>query len=242
MMMKTNFLAFFLLLLSTQLVAQESVTEVKKHAFENPFHPANQDAITMLNRMNEYKEYSLMLFESWQPMVVVGKDSLSLRIDSANYHIEQDKFFFVRQGKVFQLFPEKLIYAIIGNRMFVNRPMQLEDKRVKLQYFEVLEDGEYALLKKYEIRRDVSNDHPMGIAAATEVTYKRNLDYFFLRKEARLPEEIPSRKKDFIMIFRKHRPEMVTFARDHHISLTNEHDLRAIFIYYNKLALEQSLQ
>ena len=232
---------FLLILLcaSSHLTAQESITEVKKQAFGNPLDPVNQDAITLLNRIDSEEEYSLMLFDHWQPMDVEGKDGIQLHIDSANYHIGQDKFFFINQKKLYELFPEKIHDITMNQRTFVNTPYEFEEYKVKPRYFEMLEAGEYTLLRKFEIKKEVTNDHPMGIAAATEVKYRHDEKFYYLRKGARLPEVVPTNKKDFIMIFKKNRPELVIFAKENKISLRSGEELKVIFAYYNRLA-EQS--
>lgn len=229
-------IVFVLMCVTLQLSAQESVTEVKRHAFGNPFDPANQDAITMLNRMSPDNEYNVMLFDRWQPMEAEGRDGVLLHIDSANYHISQDKVFFMNKGQLYELFPEKINYITLDKRIFVNLPYEFEDHKVKPRYFEVLEQGEYVLMRMFEIKREVKNDHPMRIAAATEIEFSKDITYYYLKTGNRLPEVLPTNKKDFIMIFRKNRPQMVIYAKENHISLRVEEDLRSIFAYYNRLA------
>ncbi len=231
-------LALVFLLFVMQMSAQESNAEVKKLAFGNPFDPANQDAITMLNRIDGEAEYSLMLFDQWQPMDVEGKDGTLLHIDSANYHIVQDKIFFVNQGKLYELFPEKINVVTLDKHTFINSVYEFQENKAKPGYFEVLEHGEYTLLRKYEIKKKVTNDHPMGLAAASEVEYRQNQEYYYLREGARHPEIMPTNKTDFIMIFRKNRPRIVNFAKENKTSLRSEEDMKAIFAFYNRLAAQ----
>ena len=227
----------FLLLaaISLQLAAQESLTEVRKHAYGNPFDPANQDVINLLNRTSSPGQVSFLLFESWKRMNVQGMDNTQLRIDSANYHIVEDKIFFLSHGKLYELHPDRIKHVILDHRAFVHTAYEIDGRRVGPGFFEVLEGGEYSLLRKFEIKKEVKNDHPMGIPAATEVSYKKDEKYFYFREGSDLPEAIPTNKKDFIMIFRKRRPEMAIFARENRISLRSEDDLKTIFAYYNGL-------
>lgn len=225
---------------SVPLLAQEAQDEVMKLAYSNPFNQANQDAINMWNRAAEMEEISVMKFPTWQPLECLGRDSTWLYLDSANYHIDQDKIFFISEGKYYALFPERVFYAKLGEAVFIHRPYSPEKKRTINHYFEVLTAGDYSLLCKHEIRRQDKNDHPMGLPATryTEVTKEK--EYYYIRENGRVPESVPRKRKDFIFIFRKFRPEMVIYAKEQRISLRDEEDLKSIFAYYNRLVAEST--
>lgn len=154
---------FFWSLLTLPLYAQQAQSEVKKLAYSNPFTEANQDAINMLNRTSNVEQISLLMFEDWQPMESLGRDSTLLLVDSANYHIELDKIMFILDGRMYALYPERIFYAKLGESVLINRPYSPKRHTMVNSYFEVLVAGAYSLLCKYEIRHETKNDHPMGL-------------------------------------------------------------------------------
>lgn len=232
-----KYLSVFLLF-TLPLSGQEAQSEVKRLAYSNPFSQANQDAINMLNRTSGNEAVSVLLFDEWQPMESLGRDSTLLVVDSANYHIDMDKVIFLSQGKSYALFPERIFYARLGENVLIHRPYSPEKRKTENHYFEVLTAGEYSLLCKYEIKREDKNDHPMGLPATRYTEYSRDKEYYYIREKARVPEPVPIKKKDFIMMFRKFRPEMVIYAKENRISLRDEEDLKQIFAYYNGLVSE----
>ncbi len=223
-----------LLLPALTLSAQQAADEVKKLAYENPYLEANQDAIRLLNASTDNEDVSFMLFDHWRPMETLGKDSTLLHVDSANYQIRLDKIVFMNQGKMYELYANKVVYARVGDRVFIRRDYMEKGRRVP-HFFEVLVAGEYALVCKYDMTEEIRNESPLGLEATKHVEYTKGHDYYYLKSNSNTPEPLPRKKRDFIMIFKKHRPELVVFAKEHKVSLHNEDDLREIFTYYNTL-------
>ncbi len=233
-----NYIFTFILAICVpfSVFAQESVTEIKKMAFENPYNPANQNLINMLNHEDNSSRRNLMLFDTWQSMDAEGLDGTRLHVDSANYHIATEKMFFLYQGKMFELFPEKIDQVKLGERTFVKHPIKVDGNRSRFQYFELLVRGEYNLLARFEIKTRVTNTNPMGLPGTNEEEYIRDENWYYLRTGARFPEPVPTRKSDFILIFRKNRSQMASFAKEKRISLRSREDVEAAFTYYNELA------
>lgn len=215
---------------------QESVSEIKKMAFGNPMDASNQSLINMLNRSESAKDIAVMRFDQWQPMKVIGIDSTILYVDSANYHVELDKILFMRHGSLYELHADKVMLAVLADHDFIRVPYKSEANRSAPHYFEILVAGEYSLLVKYDLKKKVTNSHPMGFPGTKEEEIYQQESFYYLRLGSRIPDEVPSKKQDFIMIFRKNRPQMVDFAKENRTSLRSAEDLTAIFNYYNALA------
>ena len=231
-------LPLFLFLVATELPGQQALTEIKKQAFGNPYNAANENFINMMNEMSAPGKVSLLLFDSWVPMEIIGKDSSWVIVDSANYHIEQDKILFFNQGQFYQIFPEKIDHIVIGERRFIST-QYVHKKSVERAYFEVLVDGDFTLLQQHRIERKVTNNNPMGLPAAREIEWIQSGDLYYLTSSARRPEPVPSKKRDLIMKFRRDRGNMAIFAGEQKLSPRKDEDVITLFTHYNDLGKEQ---
>ena len=227
-------LAFFFLPLT--LFSQEALEEVKRQAYGNPFNASNENFINLSNQMGEDGKVSLVLFNDWMPLEIHGKeDNAYVTIDSANYHIMNDKVIFIKDAAYFELYPEKVEHIELNGVKFVSMSYQ-DDGSSTLSYFEVLEEGDYTLLRRHSMKREVRNDHPMGLAAAKEISFDRKEFLYYLPQGKSRPVEIPRKKKDFVQIFRRDRFEMVSYAKENRLSTKEVADVRSMFKYYNSLA------
>ncbi|MDX1477105.1 MAG: hypothetical protein R3301_05335 [Saprospiraceae bacterium] len=228
-------LLFLLLLLPVSWVtAQDAISEVKKQAFGNPYNQANENFINLMNEMSSTNRVSLLLFDRWMPMQIVGRDSTMFRVDSANYHIESDKIVFFHGGDFYQLFPERIDHVVMGDRTFISMQF-INGREPGRGYFEVLEDGEMRLLVRHEITRKVKNDNPMGLPAAKEIEIRQSADLFYLTATGRRPEPVPRKRRELIGIFRRDRAEVADFATEQRLSPKKTEDVRRLFAFYNQL-------
>jgi hypothetical protein len=219
-----------------EALSQQSLDEVKKLAYGNPFTDANESFINTVNEMASGDLFSLMLFSGWEEMEVFGKDASHIVVDSANYHIRDDRILFIEEDVYYELYPERITHVRIGDRHFIYDQYKANKRSLVASYFELLEDGDYRLLRKHVIEREVKNNHPMGLPAAREVRFRHTADLYYQTGPKARPEPLPTRKRDLIRIFRRDRDEMVIFAAENKISLRDDEEMRAFFAYYNSLA------
>ena len=169
----------------------------------------------------------------------MGVNGELIVMDSANYHLADAKILFIYGGGMYELYPEKIQTARIGSHHFVS--MQYEEKPRKLSraYFEVLANGDYALLVRHDIEKQVTNDSPLGLPSTKEEKYVRTLDMYYLPEGATRPREVPLKKSEFIKIFRRDRNEMIEYAKANKLSQKDVEEVTQLFQYYNSIDTEQ---
>jgi hypothetical protein len=222
------------------LIGQQSLEEIKKNVYSNPFSEANQNYIRLMEE-GAYKTNTeeLFLLKDWGKMAVIGYGDIKLEVDSANYVITDDKIYFIDEGKLYHLFPGQVEQLAIASVIFGCYYYEGKSERRKLGYFEILIDGELDLLKKYKIKNRKVNNNPMGIGNKKVEQYQAyDLYYFDPDEQIALP--VPSKKGKIIDLFGRKRSKMIDFARERDLSLNSENDVKLLFAYYNMLVQVQA--
>ncbi len=233
--MKRTTVALVFIIAFLQVGAQEALSEVQKLAYGNPFNAGNENFINMTNAMSNDNQVSLMMFDDWKQIEIHGVDAEHVILDSANYHMEADKILFIQRGNLYELFPEKIRYATIDGHKFVSMIYEVEKKTLGRSYFEVLVEGDYTLLCKQELVKEITNSSPLGLAATREVKFVLTEKLYYQTDSGKRPQEVPRKKSDFTKIFRRDRNEIASFAKSHKYSVKKTEDVRSIFNYYNSL-------
>ena len=223
------------MLCSLVMEGQQSLTEVKRIAYGNPFNMANENFINVTNALDDNKMVSLLLFDDWKQLEVTGVEDELIIIDSANYHLEADKMLFVENGALFELFPEKVREAMIADHHFVSLLYEVDKKQLRRGYFEIIVSGDFSLLKKYDLERRITNSSALGLPASREENLMRTQELYYQTAPDRKPIVLPKKKTDFINIFRRDRREMVDFAKTNKLSPKVEDDAVMLFEHYNSL-------
>lgn len=234
--MKDLLLILFLLGTFHSASSQDALTEVKMLAYGNPFDASNANFIRIDNEMARLKQTSLLLFDQWESIAVVAHDSSSFKIDTANYHIQNDMMLFVYEGNMYQLYPEMIQSAVIANREFLSLLYEAKPKVLERGYFEILVYGEYLLLRRHEIELEVTNSNPLGMVFTKEENLVKSESLYYLRSGSSRPQELPRKKSDFIRIFRSNRDDLIDYAKSNHLSQKNTEDVSRIFAYYNGIS------
>jgi len=217
-------------------MAQQSLTETKRFAYGNPFSMSNENFINVTNALEDDKLVRLLMYDEWKELEARGIEDELIVIDSANYHIEADKILFVQSGAMYELFPEKIKEVKLHDKLFLSVVYEAEKKQLRRGYFEVIREGEYRLLKKWELQKRVTNSSPLGLPAAREEKLTREETFFYQTSPDRRPIALPKKKTDFIEIFRRDRRDMTEYAKSNKLSPKSEEDVIMMFDYYNSLA------
>ena len=221
---------FSFLLLFFYAQGQVSVNEAKLNVFGNPFSDANQNYINMLGKLEE-KGSSQLLFEDWTIMSVEGNDGTVMQIDSANYSIDVDKVYFMKDGKLYELYKHTVNQLTLGNQLFKN--IVTRGKEFSAHYYEVLSDGEFLLLKKYLMKTSNSSHHPMGIKTPnSQKTVMDSKLFYYDTKRSKL-EKLPKNKGKLISIFGRGNEALILYANKNNLSSKSERDLKKLFDYFN---------
>lgn len=235
-MKKLFILAFSLcpLLLSSQA----SLDDLKFNVFQDLNSTANQNYIRLMNEQERGEENSQsFLFDNWKKSTVTSKEGEVLELDSLNFHIEDQNMFFMKNGKMYFLFPAVIENIRVEDRYFTAIQNQNSEKSGNAyQFYEVLVSGQLKLLKKYEIEKRKLNNHPMGISSGIEkYDYYSKAKLYYANDKLSLVEELPRSRKNIIKIFKRNRNRMVEYARENNASPKSEADMIGMFSYYNSI-------
>ena len=216
--------------------SQVAVDQAKLEIFGNPFSVSNQNFMRILDGdPSNAADNMLFEFDDWSSAEVVPREGGSLTVDSVNYHRKLGSMFFLKEEKLYFLYPDKIESIVIQGRTFI--PAKLDpDKPRDYKYCELLSGGRLNLLKHTDIKERKKSDHPMGIShtSGSIETYTKD-HYYFARASVERAMLLPKNKKKLIGIFTKDRNRMVQYARDNNISMKSETDLINMFDYYNQI-------
>lgn len=210
------------------------MNQLRRDAFADPFNPANENVISVLNAMYGERQVSLTLFQEWTALKITGANGEMLVIDSANYHAGEDKIFFMRNGRFYILTPEKIRQAVLGGREFIYARYRKEQRTWHQGYFEVLTAGEFLLLRRHVMVHEVLNRNPMGLPSAREESLRME-EHFYYARTGENPEHLPRKRRDLVTIFRSHRREMMDWIKASRIRMHTAGDLIRVFEHYNAL-------
>jgi hypothetical protein len=171
-------------------------------------------------------------FKDWVSVRVESISGEMVSIDSANYHIYDDLMLFVHKGQLFLIYPDQINRIYAENKTFTS--YKNEDNNYN--YFEIIAEGEFQLLKKYKIAKEKVMDNPMGISHGNQeykYTQKANFYYYNTLKDE--IAAVPKKKNELIKIFSRNKSKMLNFARDNKLNSKSETDLIKMFNYYNQL-------
>ena len=231
------YLIFILTVFASFMYAQTSLTDLKFNIYQNLNSSVIQNYIRLINE-SETGAGSQKAFEydSWQKAEVVSKENETLQLDSVNYHINDETMFFMREGRMYFLYPDMINSVVFKDKVFIPFRSDL-DPKTPVKYYEILVDGDLVLLKNKFIERQKVNDHPMGISSGID-TYREIEKYrfYYYYKENNKINEVPRQKKKFIYLFRRNKKSMIQYARDNDISTKVEADVVDMFEYYNEIS------
>jgi len=214
------------------LFGQASLDDTKFQLFRNVHSSVNQNYFRLLNE-GETADNRFIPFEfaDWSGTTIHPREGEPIRIDSANIHVDDELLVFLREGKMFFIYPEKLEYAQFGANIYI--PVRNGDQN-KYAYMQLLVDGPMQLLRKKYFEKRKINNHPMGISTGIEkYKFDERHRLYYYDKEKETLDELPRKKKEFIRLFKRDRNRMVEFARNNNISTRNENDVIRMFEFYN---------
>lgn len=233
-MKRLNFLLLFVFV--GTITAQESLDALKLFVYPGRNDYVMQNYIRLLNEMeqpnSDMKEFR---FDEWQSAKVVSNEDEIVQLDSVNFHINDETMFFMREGNMYFLYPDKVKMVSFEDEIFVPFKSDL-DKNHPFKFFEVLIDGDLTLLKDYKVDKVKVNNHPMGIESGVtkyKTVEKSKLYYHY--KGSKPIHEVPKNKNKFLKIFKRNKVQMLEFAKSENISTREESDIQYAFQFYNEL-------
>lgn len=185
-----------------------------------------------LNSNNTFEvEGSGYLDEEWQEGLVLTPEGDVFRI-KGRYNAYADEMQVLINKQMKALFPRKIRGVSLGEKVFI--PTSFYDKfdTKSFGFFEVLSEGEIALLIRYEAVTRGVNDHPL--LGSTNNKVEINIqESFFVRVNGEAARPLKKKKKEVLKVLAKKEEKIVQLAKEEKLSFGKQEDLRKIFDYYN---------
>ncbi|MEL6863489.1 MAG: hypothetical protein AAFP19_03675 [Bacteroidota bacterium] len=117
--------------------------------------------------------------------------------------------------KVYTLYPEKIQYALIGQRLFMTKEIIEEDNQ-HMTYFQLLSDGDLQLLMLYKA------DKP-------------NQGILYVQEKKGSLQKIKPTKKNLYKLFGSFRPQIEDYVSQNRLDLRKVSDISKLFNYFHQL-------
>lgn len=164
------------------------------------------------------------------PAVIIKTDGTEISDIALRYNVFSNTMQFKRNGTVLDIYEtDKIKRIILGDKVFVYAPYN-DAKRIRLSYFQLLNEGKYQLLKMYKVVSDGTTEKPM---ANDYSRFEKSTPYYYLRYADGMANLIDSQKK-LIKILQPIQQEVIDYIMKHNIKPTDEIELIDLMEYINK--------
>ena len=164
------------------------------------------------------------------PAVIIRNDGTEIKDIALRYNVVSNTMQFKRNGTILNIYEtNKIKRIILGDKVFVYAPYN-ESKRIRLSYFQLLNEGKYQLLKMYKVVSDGTAEKPM---ANDFSSYENTTHYYYLRYGDGMANLIDSQKR-LIKILQPVPQEVIDYILKYNIKATNERELIDLMDYINK--------
>lgn len=164
------------------------------------------------------------------PAVIIRNDGTEINDIALRYNVVSNTMQFKRNGAVLNIYEtNKIKRIILGDKVFVYAPYN-ESKRIRLSYFQLLNEGKYQLLKMYTVATDGTAEKP---GANDYSSYEKATTYYYMRYGDGMANLIDSQKK-LIKILQPVPQEVIDYIMKNNIKATNERELIDLMEYINK--------
>lgn len=169
--------------------------------------------------------------------VIIMKDGTHISDKALRYNLYTQQMQFIDNGDTLALGnPEEIEYIRIADKVFVYTTYLCQGQH-KSSYFELLEDGDCRLLKRWAaLYQEVDPDDPQSVGDCG-VFYKdcQCFMQFFLNPA----QPVLKNKKDFVKSFANNGDKVKDYMRSDNLKPKNEEDLAKIVDYYNSIVTSE---
>ncbi len=163
------------------------------------------------------------------PAVIIRNDGTEIKDVALRYNVYTNTMQFKRNGTLLDIYETNKINRIImADKIFVYAPYN-EAKRIRLSYFQLLNEGKYQLLKMYKVGSDGTTQKQN----ANEYSrYENSTTAYYLRYGDGMAYLIDSQNK-LIKILQPVPKEVIDYIQKNNIKATNESELIDFMEYIN---------
>ena len=164
------------------------------------------------------------------PAIIIKTDGTKINDIALRYNVFSNTMQFKRNGTILDIYEtDKIKRIILGDKVFVYATYN-EAKRIRLSYFQLLNEGKYQLLKMYKVVQDGTIEKPM---ANDYSRFERSTPYYYLRYGDGMANLIDTQKK-LIKILQPVPQEVIDYIMKNNIKATNERELIDLMEFINK--------
>jgi len=148
------------------------------------------------------------------------------------YNLYNDQMEFIKDDSIYYLKKEEgrtvrfvdsndiyKVYKVYGN----------------LEFLKVDVSGDYSLLVKQSKSFVTPKQRRINYGYHIDATFKRNRDVFFIKLPNSKVLEIPTKKSEFLDLFKNRTKEIESYIKKNKVNLKKEEDLKELIIHLNSL-------
>lgn len=222
-------LCFFYLSGLTQL---DSLNHIVRRGLNNPNYFAEDTYISRGAAPKEV-EGSLFLDERWQDAHILTPENEVVNV-KARYRAYDDEMQVLGPNKqVMGLYPAKVRAIAVGKQVFIPLEFRSPEGEDKVGYFQLLVEGEMALLLRRSLELARSDYNPaLGIGDRNDRLELRETYYF--RRDEGSPQLLRQSKGSILKALGRRKKAVSEFARANQLNPRKQDDLIAVFRFYNR--------
>ncbi len=170
----------------------------------------------------------------WQDGLILMKDGSSVRDNQYRYNLYTQQMEFIAGDDTLAVAnPEEIDLLRIADRVFVYTNFLCNAKQ-NSGYFELLEEGNCRLLKRWTASYHKAESENAGVDCREDLFYKEC--NCFLQFGETMAEPVNLKRKDFVQLFGDDAGRMNRFIRKNKLKIKEQQDLRHIIAFYNHIS------
>ncbi|MCB0563245.1 MAG: hypothetical protein KDD01_02590 [Phaeodactylibacter sp.] len=210
----------------------DSISQTIRRGLNNPNYFAED---TYLSRGAAPKEVegSLFLDERWQDAYILTPEDEVVNV-KARYRIYDDEVQVLSPDKeVLGLYPAKIRAIAIGKQVFVPLEFRSPEGERKVGFFQLLVEGETALLLRRSLELKKSDYNPaLNIGDRNDRLELQEAYYY--RRVGEQPRLLRLSKSSILKALSRRKKAVAEYAKNNQLNPHKEESLVAIFQFYNR--------
>ena len=176
------------------------------------------------------------LIGNWQDGIIIMKDNTIITGNKYRYNIYTQQMQFVNNEDTMAVAnPEDIKFIRFAEKVFVYTDYYYKNE-LKQGYFELLEDGECSLLKRWIVSYHfIDGEAQQHLSASNDSEEFIRECSCFLKFGDQPAMTLESRKKDFVSCFDEDSERINTYIKKSKLKHKDQDDLLEIVSYYNEI-------
>ncbi|MCB0595650.1 MAG: hypothetical protein H6557_27095 [Lewinellaceae bacterium] len=210
----------------------DSISQTIRRGLNNPNYFAEDTYISRGAAPKEV-EGSLFLDERWQDAHILTPDDEVVKV-KARYRIYDDEMQILSPDKeVLGLYPAKVRAIAIGKQVFVPLEFRNLAGKNKMGFFQLLVEGEMALLLRRSLEL-VKSDYNPALNIGDRNDRLELQEAYYYRRGSDQPSLLRQTKSAVLKALGRRKKAISEYAKTNQLNPRKQEDLIAIFQFYNR--------